>query len=79
MTQITVNAELAAKLLSSGPPIEIFDESGRPLGNFQRSEMTIDEVIAACPYSDDELETFRRQAGTGRPLADILRDLEKLP
>ncbi|MBP85993.1 MAG: hypothetical protein CMJ64_04630 [Planctomycetaceae bacterium] len=78
MTQITVDAELAAKLLSAGAHVEIVDEAGNRLGDFQR-QLTWDELMATCPYTQEELEEFRQQAGTGRPLADIVRDLEKLP
>jgi hypothetical protein len=78
MTQITVNAEVAAKLLQAGPRVEIYDESGLRLGAFTRSEPTREELLESCPLSDEELDARRKQPG-GRPLKEILDDLEKLP
>ena len=53
---------------------EVCDESGRTLGYFHPAQPGKDGM-AGSPFSLEELERFREQR-TGRPLGDILRDLE---
>ncbi len=55
---------------------EVRDENGTLVGYF-RSAVTPESVDQyECPLSEEEL-LRRSQEGGGRPLADILRDLEK--
>lgn len=79
MTKITVNAETRTKLDGLEEVVEICDASGRTLGYFHPVPEPVDykALIAQSPVSDEELEELRKQR-TGRPLKDILRDLNKL-
>lgn len=77
MTRLTINSDLSAKLGSYLSPVELCDESGRTLGTFQPalSPEEVKRILAERPYSEEELKR-RRESRTGRPLADILRDLQ---
>ena len=55
--------------------IEVCDTSGRRLGYFAPLATADDYRNARSEVSEDELDR-RSLAGGGRPLADILRDLE---
>ncbi len=78
MAQITVDADLAAKLADILEPIIVCDGYGRPIGVFKSEayRRLVDEALAACPVSEEEL---RRRKGRmqGRPLKEILADLER--
>jgi hypothetical protein len=52
---------------------EVCDESGRTLGFFH--PVAGKDAAAVSPFSREELERFRGQR-TGRPLEDVLRDLQ---
>ncbi len=76
MTHVTLDPALLARLQSLDRPVEFRDESGRTVGYFhplpgpgQGSQEGI-----RSPFTDEELQR-RRQQRTGRPLADILKDL----
>ncbi|MBC8290473.1 MAG: hypothetical protein H8E37_09165 [Planctomycetes bacterium] len=76
MVKLTVDHETLAKLLDLNERLELCDESGRLLGYFN-------PVVDPSMYegldsqvSAEELERRSREGG-GRPLADILADLEK--
>ena len=79
MTRVTINSDLSAKLSSYLSPVELCDESGRKVGTFQPalSPEELKRILAERPYSEEELKR-RRQVRTGRPLADILKDLQEL-
>ncbi len=72
MNQITVDGAMKSQFLQAGEACVVVDAAGNRLGLF-----TPKYVGYECPYSDDDL-TRIEQKGGGRPLADILRDLEKL-
>ncbi len=78
MTKLTVDPELRAKLGDFQELVELCDESGRVVGFFHpvapRSEARISQT--SSPISDDEIEVARQQR-TGRPLAEILADLDR--
>jgi len=76
MTRICVDAVLRAKLCDSGQSVELYDEAGRLLGYFYPSADHADYAKATPRVSEEELQRRERQGG-GRPLADILADLEK--
>lgn len=74
MPRIIVDEHLHNRLMGLISPVELCDASGRILGRF---------VPAATDYgpvelqvSNEELEQRAREGG-GRPLRDILADLER--
>ena len=77
MTKVVVDASFGAKFAGLTGPVEVCDESGRTIGCFQP---VLSEGMSAkgvwSPISDEEIER-RSQERSGRPLADILADLEK--
>jgi hypothetical protein len=77
MTKVVVDPAFGAKITSLTGAVELCDESGRTLGYFQP---VLSEGLSAkgirSPISDEEIER-RSQDRSGRPLADILADLEK--
>ena len=72
MTQLILDASALAILPKLTESVEIVDDSGRSLGHFHPAPR---EEANRSPFSREELEQRRLQR-TGRPLADILRDLE---
>jgi hypothetical protein len=70
MIRIVVDEAVKAQLLRAEEPCELVDGAGNKLGNFMP-----DYVGYECPYSDEHLKKIEQQGG-GRPLKDILRDLE---
>jgi hypothetical protein len=78
MTRIIVDSDLLARLHGLGERLEFCDESGRTLGVFQPApaKLAPGEGVDGSPFTREQLEEFRKQR-TGRPLADILRDLER--
>ncbi|HEX6984061.1 MAG TPA: hypothetical protein VF170_01735 [Planctomycetaceae bacterium] len=78
MVSVTIGSDLARKFADATGPVYVYDEQGRMLGIF-RSELyqqLREEALAACPASEDELKR-RAARWEGRPLADILEDLER--
>jgi len=76
MTRMIIDAETTARFRDIHESTELYDESGNLVGYFTPGiEKSLYESIE-IPVSDDELR--RRQAkGGGRPLADIIADLER--
>jgi hypothetical protein len=75
MIRIVVDDPLSTKLRDIVEPCEVFDSSGNRLGYFRpEADVKLYEGYE-CPLSDEELDEIERSHG-GRPLADILRDLE---
>ncbi|MCI0334637.1 MAG: hypothetical protein L0228_15580 [Planctomycetes bacterium] len=75
MTKLTVDPELRAKLGDFRDLVEFCDESGRVVGFFHPVAPTI-QSRTNSPISDEEVERARGQR-TGRPLRDILVDLDR--
>jgi hypothetical protein len=75
MTKLTIDPELRAKLGDFQDLVEICDENGRVVGFFHPVAPSSQNPTGS-PISDDEIETARQQR-TGRPLADILADLDR--
>jgi len=71
MIRIVVDEPVKTQLLRAGEPCEIVDSAGNKLGNF-----TPEYVGYECPLSDEELNRIQKEGG-GRPLKDIIRDLER--
>jgi hypothetical protein len=75
MTKLTVDSELRAKLGGFQDLVEFCDETGRVVGFFHPVAPT-SQGRTSSPISDEEIEAARQQR-TGRPLADILADLDR--
>ena len=75
MTKVTLDAATLAKLKDLNELLEVCDESGRTLGYFH-PVVPSESLKAMSPFSDEEIEEFRQQR-TGRPLSEILSDLNK--
>jgi hypothetical protein len=79
MKTVVLDSGLRAKLFDLTHSLELRDETGRVLGYFApvvSKEPNPDEGLE-IPFSEEEIREFMQQTG-GRPLADILADLEKL-
>ena len=75
MTRILVDSELLERLQGLNSRLEFCDPSGRVLGVFQPASSDASKrLLDDSPFTREDLEEFRKQQ-TGRPLADILRDL----
>ena len=73
--KITVDDALRSRLHDFRLPLELCDESGKVLGYLMPAvDHSLYEGVDS-PVSEEELDR-RSQEGGGRPLADILRDLE---
>ncbi len=73
--KITVDDVLRSRLHDFRLPLELCDESGKVLGYVTPAvDPSLYEGVDSL-ISEEELDR-RSQAGGGRPLADILRDLE---
>jgi len=74
---ITINdPTLLAQFKATTGVVEIRDPAGNVIGQF---ETTGDGKLppgVKSPFSDEELAQFRKER-TGRPLAEILRDLRE--
>jgi hypothetical protein len=70
MNKIVVDDNVKSQFLGADEPCEVVDAAGNKLGNFMP-----EYVGYECPLGDEELDRIERKGG-GRPLTDILRDLE---
>jgi hypothetical protein len=75
MTRLTVDAAFLARLDKLDSVVEVCDESGRTIGYFHPVSHS-SEAAVRSPYSDEEIQR-RQQQRTGRPLSEIMADLEK--
>jgi hypothetical protein len=76
MTKLTVDRELRAKLGDLQDLVEFCDESGRVVGFFHPVALESVNQNVRSPISDEDIEAARRQH-TGRPLSDIMADLDR--
>jgi hypothetical protein len=70
MIRIVVDEPIKSQFLRAGETCEIVDAAGNKLGKFTPQSVGIE-----CPYSDEELRSAAAEGG-GRPLDEILADLE---
>jgi hypothetical protein len=82
MVRITVPADLERALGDLKSAVELCTDDGRVLGQFiPRGPffLTVDDArrLNLCPFSEEELQEAGAEPFEGRPLADILRDLEQ--
>jgi IS4 transposase len=76
MTRIVIDESTRRKLRDLREPLEVCDDSGRILAYLTPADdpSIYDELVS--PTSEEELDRRSRAAG-GRPLAEILTDLER--
>jgi hypothetical protein len=67
---------LLAQLTQAGSLVDIRDPSGNIIGRFIQENGRPLPPGVKSPITDEEFEEARKQTG-GRPLADIIRDLER--
>jgi hypothetical protein len=75
MNQVIVDPALASKLREKGVTVDICDENGTVLGHFVPIVPPAAYENVEIPISEEELDR-REKEGGGRPLAEILADLE---
>jgi hypothetical protein len=80
MTKVTIDPTTRAKLHNLAESLEVCDEEGQVLGYYaplkkQGQDADLYEGVE-IPLTDEEVRQLLRQP-PGRPLADILADLEK--
>ena len=71
MTRLVVDAATSDKLRQVGEMVELCDEAGQTLGYFHQTP----PGGWRSPFSDEEIRQRLKEPRSGRPLADILRDL----
>ncbi|MEX2317198.1 MAG: hypothetical protein WD669_08600 [Pirellulales bacterium] len=76
MTRVTIDAATLAKFQGLEKLVEVCDEAGRIIGHFYPGPPRDAEGKIIVPFSDEEIHR-RLQERTGRPLKDILNDLQK--
>jgi hypothetical protein len=76
MTRLLLDYELAKRLLDSEEPLEFCDPAGTVVGTFFPKAHAALYRSVVVPFTDAELDDAENELG-GRPLADILADLEK--
>ena len=78
MKKVVLDAGLRGKLFNLTHSLELCDETGRVLGYFApiASKEANPYEGLEIPFSEEEIREFMKETG-GRPLADILADLEK--
>ena len=73
---VTVTDPGLLSQLAAGDSLELKDPSGRVLGVFIPEGLGKLPPGVKSPFTDEEMARRRAEQRTGRPLADILRDLE---
>lgn len=71
---VTVTDPALLAQLAMGDEVELTDPAGRRLGVFIPDGLGKLPPGVKSPFTDEQLAEMRKQR-TGRPLADILRDL----
>jgi hypothetical protein len=80
MITITVDRELRARLGDLAELVELLDEQGQIIGYVTpiSSQRPLYEDLEVPTFTAEEVQRLLNQP-PGRPLADILADLEKTP
>jgi hypothetical protein len=73
---ITVTDPSLLSQLNTGTEVELKDPSGKVLGVFVPKGLGRLPPGAKSPFSEEEMAERRQAPKDGRPLADIMRDLE---
>jgi hypothetical protein len=72
----TVTDPALLSRLAAGDEVEFKDSTGRRLGIFIPDGLGKLPPGVKSPFSDEEMEWRRKEPKTGRPLAELMRDLE---
>lgn len=77
MTKLMLEPALLSKLAGIHETAILCDQSGRAIGYFEPLEPPTGtgEDGTGSPFSDEEIERFRQQR-SGRPLREVLAELE---
>ena len=73
---VTVTDPALISQLSAGDRLELKDPSGRVLGVFIPEGLGVPPAGVESPFTEEEMAERRKGPKTGRPLKDILRDLQ---
>jgi len=73
---ITVTDPALLAQLATGDSVDLKDPSGKVLGVFVPESLGKLPPGVKSPFSDEEMAKRRSEPKTGRPLSEILRDLE---
>lgn len=76
MSIVISDPALLSVFAGANDATEVLDSAGNFLGTFEPPYGKLPPGVRS-PFSDEEIEEARKEPD-GRPLADILRDLEKL-
>jgi hypothetical protein len=76
MSIIITDPTLIAQLRQAGDVVELKDPDGEVLGRFSVEGLGKLSPGVKSPFTSEEMEERRRKHRSGRPLKDILRDLE---
>jgi hypothetical protein len=71
---IVASDQMSIELTKLTEPAPIYNSAGKELGIFIPSS-EIDYSNVVIPYSEEELDAARRES-PGRPLSEIMNDLE---
>ena len=82
MTRMVVDPGWVVPLRGAVGAIEMVSPDGETLGTFIGKHSMLAEIMADCPYSEEELNQMSAAVVTagpesGRPLSSILHDLEE--
>lgn len=80
MTQVVFDSQTLAKFTVLHDSVEVCDETGRLVGFFRPAIPAAEakKMAAESPLSETELQAMWGAERTGRPLAEILRELRPL-
>ena len=76
MSITITDPNLIAQLRQAGDVVELKDPDGNVLGRFSVEGLGKLPPGVKSPFTREEMEERRRKHRIGRPLKDILRDLE---
>ena len=72
---VTISDPTLLSQLKTGDKVELKDPSGNLLGVFIPQGLGVPPGVKS-PFTEEEMAARRKEAKTGRPLANILRNLE---
>ena len=75
MSIVITDPKLIAELDAATGTVDLTDPTGRFLATVTAPSGKLPPGVKS-PFSDEEMERRRREPKVGRPLADIMRDLE---
>lgn len=76
MTKLLLDPATSAKLHNLEHPIELCDETGRRLGYFAPVPADASkESRHRSPFTDEEIQEFRKQRTGGLPLAEVWKKI----